>query len=193
MRMPDPGTRAGNQASAMTALLEAVAAHGDRTAFAALFEHFAPRIKAYLRRLGAADGEAEELAQEAMLSAWRKAGQFDPAKASAGTWLFTIARNLRIDALRKERRPELDPEDPAWVPDPEPAADDRLHGEQRSARLRAALDYLPEDQVTVVKMSFFDDKPHSLIARELGIPMGTVKSRLRLAMRRLRQDLGEIT
>ena len=87
----------------------------DRAAFAALFAHFAPRVKAWLMRQGAPPAQAEDLAQEALLMVWRKAPLFDPAKASAGTWVFTIARNLRIDAIRRERRPELDPED--FLPD----------------------------------------------------------------------------
>ena len=108
------------QAQEWNVLLGRVAAMRDRAAFAALFAHFAPRVKAYLLRLGAPPALAEDLAQEALLSLWRKAHLFDPAKASAATWLFTIARNLRIDALRRERRPELDPED--FLPEAAPGA-----------------------------------------------------------------------
>ncbi len=104
----------------LNALLLAVGHERDRSAFVALFDHFAPRVKAYLIRLGASGALAEDLAQEAMLIVWRKADLFDPAKASAATWLFTIARNLRIDAIRREKRPEFDPDDPAFVVDPEP-------------------------------------------------------------------------
>ena len=175
------------QAPELNALLGRVAAMRDRAAFAALFAHFAPRVKAYLLRLGAPPALAEDLAQEALLSLWRKAHLFDPAKASAATWLFTIARNLRIDAIRRERRPELDPED--FMPDPGPAADDGLVLAAEEARLRAALKDLPADQIQVVELSFFADKPHSQIAAELDIPLGTVKSRLRLAMSRLRSAL----
>ena len=161
----------------------------DRAAFAALFAHFAPRVKAYLLRLGAPSGVAEELAQEALLSVWRKAHLFDPAKASAATWLFTIARNLRIDAIRREKRPELDPED--FMPEPDADADDGLMLAENEGRLRLALKELPADQIQVVELSFFADKPHSQIAVELGIPLGTVKSRLRLAMGRLKRAMGE--
>ena len=119
VRVIVPEANAGD----LSALLAAVGAARDRAAFEALFRHFAPRIKAYLLRLGAGSPGAEDLAQEAMLSVWRKAVLFDPAKASAATWIFTIARNLRIDALRRERRPEFDPGDPAFVPDAEPQAD----------------------------------------------------------------------
>lgn len=175
------------EAPELNALLLRVAASGDRAAFAALFSHFAPRVKAYLLRLGAPPALAEDLAQEALLNLWRKAHLFDPAKASVATWLFTIARNLRIDAIRRERRPELEPEDLA----PEAAADEALALAGDEARLRAALRQLPPDQMQVVELSFFADKPHSQIAGELGIPLGTVKSRLRLAMARLKRALGE--
>ena len=172
----------------MDALLGRVAAHQDKAAFAALFGHFAPRVKAYLFRLGAPAAVAEELAQEALLSAWRKAHLFDPAKASAATWLFTIARNLRIDALRREKHPELEPED--FMPEPEAGADAGLMLAEKEGRLRLALKELPADQIQVVELSFFADKPHSQIAQELGIPLGTVKSRLRLAMGRLKRAMG---
>lgn len=177
------------EAGELNALLGKVAQERDRTAFAALFGHFAPRVKAYLLRLGASPALAEDLAQEALLSLWRKAHLFDPAKASCATWLFTIARNLRIDAIRREKRPELDPED--FMPEPEAAADDGLAQAGDEIRLRAALKDLPADQIQVVELSFFADKPHSQIAQELGIPLGTVKSRLRLAMARLKSVLGE--
>ena len=175
------------QAQELNALLGRVAATRDRAAFAALFAHFAPRVKAYLLRLGAPPALAEDLAQEALLSLWRKAHLFDPAKASAATWLFTIARNLRIDAIRRERRPELDPDD--FAPEAEPAADDGLALADDEARLRAALKGLPPDQIQVIELSFFADKPHSEIAVQLDIPLGTVKSRLRLAMARLKRAL----
>ena len=172
----------------MDALLLRVAAERDKSAFAALFTHFAPRVKAYLLRLGAPSGVAEELAQEALLSVWRKAHLFDPAKASAATWLFTIARNLRIDAIRREKRPELDPED--FMPEPDADADAGLMLAESEGRLRLALKELPADQIQVVELSFFADKPHSQIAEELGIPLGTVKSRLRLAIGRLKRAMG---
>jgi RNA polymerase sigma-70 factor (ECF subfamily) len=166
-------------------------ADGDRAAFALLFQHFAPRLKGFLMRQGVAAPQAEDLAQEAMVSLWRKARLFDPAKASAATWLFTIARNLRIDAIRRERRPDLDPADPMLSPVPERGADDGMIVTEDETRLRAAMACLPPDQARVIELSFFDDKPHSRIAEELAIPLGTVKSRLRLAMVRLRQALDE--
>jgi RNA polymerase sigma-70 factor (ECF subfamily) len=170
----------------LNALLLAVAQVQDRAAFAALFAHFAPRIKGYLLKLGAGAALAEDLAQEAMLSVWRKARLFDPTKASAATWIFTIARNLRIDAIRRERRPDFDPNDPALVLDDEPPADALLMREDDDEKLRAAMTALSPEQAQVIQMSFFADKPHSQIASELGLPLGTVKSRLRLALVRIR-------
>jgi RNA polymerase sigma-70 factor (ECF subfamily) len=173
----------------LCAWIEAVARSRDRAAFADLFAHFAPRVKGYLMRLGASGGLAEDLAQEAMLTLWRKAALFDPAKASASTWVFTIARNLRIDAIRRERHPEVDPAELA--PEPERAADAGMMRVEDDARVREALATLPKEQVQVIELSFYADKPHSTIAQELGLPLGTVKSRLRLAMARIRSALGE--
>jgi RNA polymerase sigma factor (sigma-70 family) len=175
----------------MSALIVAVAASRDKQAFAQLFAHYAPRVKSFLMRQGADAAVAEDLAQETLLAVWRKADRFDPAKASAGTWIFTVARNLRIDALRKEKRPEYDPDDLAFVPDTEPRADDRMQLEQMRVRVRAAILQLPAEQAEVVKLSFFEDKAHGDIAEELALPLGTVKSRLRLAMRRVRALLGD--
>ena len=134
---------------------------------------------------------AEELSQEAMLSVWRKADRFDPTKASAGTWIFTVARNLRIDALRKERRPNFDPEDPAFVPEPEMSPDRAVEVGEVQVKIKAAIAQLPVEQAEVIRLSFYQDKPHGEIAEELNLPLGTVKSRLRLAMRRVRTALGE--
>ena len=174
-----------------SALLAAIAARGDRQAFAALFDHFAPRVKGYLLRLGLPDAQAEELAQETMLTVWRRAEQFDPASGGAAAWIFTIARNLRIDAVRRDRlapRLELLAEEPP----PPPAADAAIEATQHTDRVRAAMARLPAEQADVVRLSFFDDRPHAEIERELGIPLGTVKSRLRLAMTRLRALLDDI-
>jgi len=175
----------------LNVLVVAVAQARDRAAFQALFDHFAPRVKGYLMRLGAGGAVAEDLAQEAMLAVWRKAALFDPAKASASTWIFTIARNLRIDAIRKERRPEPDPSDPALFPEAERSADETMDWVKAENRLRAALAGLPPEQARIIELSFLAEKPHSLIASELGLPLGTVKSRIRLAMARLRAALGE--
>ena len=171
-------------------LIQLIAAQADRDAFAALFELFAPKVKGYLLRLGASGAAAEELAQETMLAVWRKAALFDPARAGASTWIFTIARNLRIDAIRRDRPPpaEEDPTDSA----PEPGADAVVFAAEREARVREALKTLPPEQMQIVELSFFSEEPHSAIAERLGLPLGTVKSRLRLAMGRLRALLEDV-
>jgi len=169
----------------------AVAAQRDKAAFADLFSYFAPRLKAYLMRLGSDAGLAEELAQEAMIMVWRRAATFDSSQASVGTWVFTIARNKRIDALRRQRRPDLDPADPLLLPEPAEPADQRIAALQRQERVRRALTSLPPEQVEVVKMAYFEDKAHGTIAEETDLPLGTVKSRLRLALARLRKALHE--
>ena len=169
--------------------IAAIAARRDRGAFAALFGHFAPRVKAYLRKQGAADSQAEEIAQETMLSVWRKAELYDAAAASAATWIFTIARNLRIDAGRRERRGgaiRVSDAEAEFEADEAPLADAQLTSAQAEARVRAALESLSRDHLMVIRMSFFEDRAHGEIARALQIPLGTVKSRLRLAMNRLR-------
>jgi len=163
----------------------------DRQAFAALFEYFAPRIKAYMLRSGSDMTSAEEFAQEAMLMVWRKADSFDAGQASVATWIFTIARNKRIDAFRRVNRPELDPDDPLLRPAPEPMQDDRLGEDQTAALIRSAMADLPVEQVDMLRMAFYEDKAHSEIAEETGLPLGTVKSRLRLAMGKLRGILGD--
>jgi RNA polymerase sigma-70 factor (ECF subfamily) len=171
-------------------LICAIAAHADRAAFAALFTRFAPRVKAFLLRLGLDNATAEEHAQEALLIVWRKAAQFDPARATAAAWIFTIARNLRIDAARRAQRAQPAP-DPVDEPPPEPSADAILAAGDRAMRVRAALAALPVEQADVIRLAYFDDRPHADIERVLGIPLGTVKSRLRLAMSRLRGLLDE--
>lgn len=166
-----------------------IASRQDRTAFSELFNHFAPRVKALMRRNGASDSQAEEIAQEAMLAVWRKARLFDPAVSGAATWIFTIARNLRIDAIRRERRGgaiRVDEVEAEYEVDEKPAADVRIAAAQFEARLREALEALPSEQRKVIELSFFEEKAHSEIAESLRIPLGTVKSRVRLAMKRLR-------
>nr|WP_002729684.1 sigma-70 family RNA polymerase sigma factor [Magnetospirillum molischianum]CCG42093.1 Putative RNA polymerase sigma factor [Magnetospirillum molischianum DSM 120] len=184
-------TEADSQAQVMAARLQAVARNRDRDAFAELFRYYAPRIKSYLRRLGTEDSVAEELAQDAMLAVWSKATHFDPERAKAATWIFSIARNLRIDRLRHERRPEIDLDDPELIVDPAPPADDALETGRREQRVRDALTHLPPDQARVVALSFFEDVPHAEIATRLDVPLGTVKSRMRLAMGRIKALLGE--
>ena len=170
-------------------LIEAIAARQDRAAFAALFRHFAPRIKAFVMRGGTDADTAQEVAQEALVMVWRKAASFDRTRASAATWLYTIARNKRIDLLRRGARP-IDAEDwlVVYAPEPEEADKSVLAG-QTYTRVKELLGGLSEDQLVVIQKAFFEDKTHTVIAEELKLPLGTVKSRIRLALGRLREAL----
>lgn len=171
-------------------LVVAIAQRGDRAAFRLLFQRYAGRIKAFLMRSGAAPDQAEEVAQDVMVTLWRKAAQFDPARASAATWIFTIARNRRIDRIRRERRATLDPDDPLHKPDPQESAETQLAGATRDAAVRAAMADLNPEQREVIELAFFTGLSHGEIAEKLAMPLGTVKSRLRLAFGRLRGNLG---
>ncbi len=173
------------------ACLQAVGAHQDKKAFQSLFSYFGPRVKAYVMRLGCQAGQAEELTQETMIKVWRKASQFDASKSAPSTWIFRIARNQRIDAFRRENRPELDPNDPSLIPEPEEAADSVIEQKQSEQQLLEAMKHLSEDQKAILKLSFFEDMSHGRIAEHLDIPLGTVKSRLRLALGKLRTTLNE--
>ena len=130
---------------------------------------------------------AEECTQEVMATLWQKAHMFDPSRASAATWIFTIARNRRIDAIRKQRRPE--PEDLAWGPEQEPDQADALALQQESEKLGAAIAQLPEKQKDLIEKAYFGDLSHSEIAEQTGLPLGTIKSRIRLALDRLRHQM----
>jgi RNA polymerase sigma-70 factor (ECF subfamily) len=170
--------------------IRAVAEHGDRAAFARIFAHYGPRVKAYLRRLGAEDAAAEDLTQDVMLTVWRRAGQYEPRRAALSTWIFTIARNRRIDVLRGERRPDFDLDDPALLGDDSAPRGDRLaEAEQERRAMMTAVAQLPPAQARLLRIFYFEEKPHSVIADELGLPLGTVKSRLRLALGKLRRKL----
>ena len=172
------------------AVLAARVAQGrDKEAFAELFDYFAPRVKAYLRRLNLDDSAAEDLAQEVMIVLWHKAHLFDPAKSSLGTWLFRVARNRRIDVIRRDKSGLLDPDEPMLQPSGEEPADEQMDAEQRDERVRSAMASLPEEQIELVRLAFFLGLSHSQISDKTGLPLGTVKSRIRLAFGRLRKVL----
>ncbi len=169
------------------AVLLQIAQDRDQKAFAEMFQHFAPRVKLFLIKSGASEPMAEECAQEVMVTLWHKAHLFDPDRASVATWIFTIARNRKVDMLRKQRRPE--PEDLPWGPEPEPEQADVISRKQESSKLREALATLPASQRELVEAAYFGDLSHSEIVQKTGLPLGTIKSRLRLALEKLRHAM----
>lgn len=176
----------------MSDLLQRVAERGDAEAFAQLFQTFAPRVKSYMMRQGADAATAEELAQETLATVWRKARLYSADKGSVSTWIFTIARNLRIDRLRREVAwVELPPERDQQ-PSPDPAPDETVVAGEREKRVKAALAALPADQAQVVQLSYVEGLSHSEIAGRMGLPLGTVKSRMRLAYEKIRQAVEDL-
>ena len=175
----------------MPRLLAAVGRDRDVEAFETLFRHYGPRVKAYMARQSRDAQAAEELMQETMMVVWNKAALFDPARGNVSAWIFTIARNLRVSAYRKEKRPEFDPTDPAFVPDDVAPADLELESREDADRLHKAMRELPKEQMELLQRSFFHDIPHSVLAKEFNLPLGTIKSRIRLAFAKLRAALDD--
>lgn len=173
-------------------LILAIATDKDREAFKTLYLYFAPRLKGYLMRIGSSPSQAEEIVQDVMLTVWRKAPLFDPKKAAPSTWLFTIARNRRIDILRRRKSTDLDPHEPALHPEEPPRPDEEAIRVDRSEKVLDVLKTLPKEQMSLIRLSFYKGWSHSEIAKETGLPLGTVKSRLRLAFSRLRDMLKEV-
>ncbi|HSO46563.1 MAG TPA: sigma-70 family RNA polymerase sigma factor [Rhizobiaceae bacterium] len=173
-------------ADEMTGLAGRVAQERDRQAFEILFDFFAPRINAYLRRLGLDPAGAEEICQEVMVTLWHKAAQYDPGKSTLSTWLFRIARNRRIDLARRDKSDAFDQDDPTLLPEGDPSPDSGIDSALREMKVREAMSQLPPEQYDVIRFAFFMGYPHSQIAEETGLPIGTVKSRIRLAFARLK-------
>ncbi len=159
----------------------------DQEAFAELFRHFAPRVKGMLMKSGSDPATAEECAQEVMATVWNKAAMFDPSRASLAAWIYAIARNRRIDMARRAARP--DPEELPWGPEAEPDQADALAFQQESRALAAAVKRLPEKQRALVERAYFSEMTHGEIADLTGLPLGTIKSRIRLALDRLRREI----
>ena len=173
----------------MSERLAAIAERADRSAFAELYRHFAPRVRAYLLRGGGDAGRVDDVLQETFAAVWRKAGLYDRRRATAAAWIFAIARNRRIDAYRRTRRPEFDPRDPALQPDPLPDGEQSLTAGQRAEAVRTALRSLSIEQREVLRLSFYEGETYAAISVRLGVPLGTVKSRARLAFGHLRAAL----
>lgn len=173
--------------------LAKVAANKDRQAFAELFDHYAPRVKSFMMRKGASAEQAEDLVQETMIAVWSKAALYAPERGSVATWIFTIARNLRIDRLRRERSNQFTDLDDYDAPSDDPAQDEALRRVQEDGAVARALAQIPPEQRELLMLSYVEDMPQSEIAARLQIPLGTVKSRMRLAYRRLKKLLETLT
>ena len=170
-------------------LIRKIAADKDREAFRVLYSWYAPRVKSYLMRFKLNAEQAEDLAQEIMVTLWRKAVQYDPAKAAPSTWIFRIARNRFIDQTRKQKYPEVDADDHLQHLAAPETADQPVIDQQIAGNVKAALNTLNADQRQVIELSFFEEMSHSQIAEHLSLPLGTVKSRIRLAFKALRPEL----
>ena len=170
-------------------LLVRVGRDRDKSAFAELFDYFAPRVKSFLLRFGTDMSLAEEIAQEAMIMVWRRAETYDPRQSAASTWIFTIARNKRIDRLRRENRPLPDMSDPAVMPESIETGEIQVARMQQEKKIRHALKNLPEEQAKMIFSAYYEEKSHREIAEESGVALGTVKSRIRLALNRMRAQI----
>jgi RNA polymerase sigma-70 factor (ECF subfamily) len=189
MSPTDGKARPTDVQAAMAVNLELIARRQDTEAFRDVFDHFVPRLKSFMIRKGADATLAEELAQETMLMIWRKSGLYSSVKGTVTTWIFTIARNLRIDRIRRESSQQFTDLDDYDAPSDDPGSDDQLILMQQQTKVRRALTELPEEQKEIIHMSYILDMPQSEIADRLGLPLGTVKSRMRLAYRKLQKSL----
>ena len=176
-------------ATALAKSIVSIAATRDEASFEIVFRHFAPRLKSYFLRRGADSSLAEEITQDALVLVWRNAALYNPSKASASTWVFTIARNLSVDRFRRTRRPAFDPTDPAFVPDVEASPDQQLERAEADQRVREVMSALSANEKSVLMLSFYENHSHGEIARQLNLPVGTVKSRIRLAFAKIRAAL----
>ena len=171
----------------MAEALANIARNQDKQSFITLFNYYAPRLKSFLMRGGFTAQTAEELTQETLLAVWSRAKSFDPKKASPSTWIYTIARNKKIDYLRKHIRPEPNPENLKNDEQTHPV--DALQRKQESEELTKLIRELPDEQAELIKKAFHEDKSHQEIADETGIALGTVKSRIRLGLKKLKTGL----
>ena len=157
--------------------------------FNKISDYFSPRLKSFLMKSGAEEGIAEEIIQETMTIIWTKADYYDPKVASPSTWIYTIARNKKIDILRKTRKAILENIETAVLPPVESKADENIEHDQEFDLIAQYLDDVPEDQLGLLKMNFLEEKSHEEIADLTSIPLGTVKSRIRLALEKIRGKL----
>jgi RNA polymerase sigma-70 factor (ECF subfamily) len=180
------------ETKALLSCMDLVAAKRDRAAFLKIFKHFAPKVKGFLVGRGLNQSTADDVLQEVMLAVWQKAENYSSAKAGLSTWIFTIARYKYIDRLRHDGRRKTEQDEPDLRASDTPVSDDEVFQEQRKDAVQEAISRLPEDQQSVIFLSFIKGLSHSEIAEQLGQPLGTVKSRIRRAFGQLREELGEL-
>lgn len=172
------------EAPQLESLLQRIAEHQDRAAFAELFQTVAPKLKSFVMRSGLSEQDAEEIVQEAMITVWHKAHQFDANRAKANTWLYTIVRNKRIDFYRKHKNDALTSDD--LYPEPQTESlESSSHRSMDNEQTRQIIEQLPENQRQIIFKAYFEGKSHSEISEETDLPLGTIKSRLRLALKKL--------
>ncbi len=184
-------TLSAEQRERFSDLLASVARDQDRAAYSEIFGYYAPRVKSYLLRLGSDDAGAEEIAQDVMVTVWRKAHLFDRRQASVSTWIFRIARNRRIDVFRRNRKPALDPDEPMILPAGAPAPEAGVEALDVENQVRKAMTDLPEEQLRLIQLAFYEGLSHREIAGKLDLPLGTVKSRIRLAFAKMKGRLDD--
>jgi len=182
----------GSDQQMLQSLIQAIAESGDRDAFEALFSRFGPRIKGMMISSGASDDMAEDLVQDVMMTIWRKSALYSPERGNVSTWIYTIARNARIDRLRRQPTQPYVDVDTITLECDAPTAETQVMGSQSDALVREAVDRLPDEQKRVIELAFLRYKPQSTIAEELNVPIGTVKSRMRLAYQKLKEHLEEL-
>ena len=167
-------------------LVSAIASTQDRAAFRLIFDYYGPRVKSFMLRSGCSESLADEIAQETLLTVWHKAALYHPKRSAVSTWIFTIARNKKIDRFRKDSRPLPDVNDPSFQNNTDLSPETSAWHSESSQNIQKAFTELPEDQREVLKLAFLEENSHSKIAEILDVPLGTVKSRIRLGLERLR-------
>ena len=179
-------TFSANTDDDLTLCVELIGKNQDKLAFNSIFRYFAPRLKSFLVKAGSTDSQAEEVIQEVMIAVWTKSSTYDSNKSSVSTWIYTIARNKRIDKIRKERRHYLSESDEGLEIPVDSTQEKEIFSAQVSSSLKKYMENLPEEQSKLLKLSYFYNKTHADISTELKIPLGTVKSRIRLALTKMR-------
>tara|TARA_Y100001970_G_scaffold283401_2_gene398468 strand:+ start:86766 stop:87347 length:582 start_codon:yes stop_codon:yes gene_type:complete len=170
-------------------LLISVAEQKDRASFVKIFSEFEQKIRAFVLKRGVGAGEVDDVVQETMVAAWRYAPSYDPDKGGVSTWIYTIARNKTYDHFNRSSRPEPDYSDPSFVPDVE-TPENELEQSRLENLILKTVNNLPKEQALIVRMSFYEGKSHKTIAEDLSLPLGTVKSRMRLALKKIESNIG---